>query len=240
MRKQQKQLNVRSVIFTLIELLVVIAIIAILASMLLPALSQAREKAKKISCKSNQKQVGMAMISYTNDNNDWYPLGSAQAHPSNWRIDVMELVSKYAGTYKAGNATGYNATKVYGNVFNCPVSTFSLYKASDRVYSSYAILTRGAYSYLWTVNPLMKVKFYVASIKPKTTALAADFNIYSIARSDWDSPHFTKGGSRVVTSEQDGKRKIDSNTVYADGHVSTNKGDQLVMFMSYSNYNKYH
>src|SRR5438034_2820234 len=67
--------------FTLIELLVVIAIIAILAAILFPVFAQARESARKASCLSNTKQLGLATMMYTQDYDEMYPCNSWDTPP---------------------------------------------------------------------------------------------------------------------------------------------------------------
>ena len=91
--------------FTLIELLIVIAIIAILAAILFPVFNTAREKARQSSCSSNLKQIGLAMLQYSQDYDEMMPYAQLGIGTGEFKVYWQDLIYPYV------KATG---------IFNCP------------------------------------------------------------------------------------------------------------------------
>jgi len=111
--------------FTLIELLVVIAIIAILAAILFPVFAQAREKARAITCTSNQKQMGLALMQYLQDNDESFPIRQyyfgpgGTLGPIDWEQEIYPYVQNGSGNTDV-SVQGIQLHYGNGGMWQCP------------------------------------------------------------------------------------------------------------------------
>jgi prepilin-type N-terminal cleavage/methylation domain-containing protein/prepilin-type processing-associated H-X9-DG protein len=135
--------------FTLIELLVVIAIIAILAAILFPVFAQAREKARAITCVSNQKQIGLGIVMYVQDYDETLPQNQYYTPPDT-RTTWADMVYPYIknGTAHIDN----NGSLIQGKdgIWKCP----SAAAEQDFNYGvTYQLFPDGSVPWNWTQQP---------------------------------------------------------------------------------------
>jgi prepilin-type N-terminal cleavage/methylation domain-containing protein/prepilin-type processing-associated H-X9-DG protein len=201
--------------FTLIELLVVIAIIALLAAILFPVFARARENARRSSCQSNLKQIGISMMQYVDDYDDRYPSNffSQPAPNDRWtgviqpyikNTDVMFCPSSpIRSTYHQGN---------YG---------INHRLAPDGVYTKRSSINRTSEVYLF----MDAGNYRIRDVNITGTSISS--NNYLPGAGDRGTVPTAAIQAAYVSDFQSGRHFGAVNIAFVDGHVKWVKGEDV-------------
>jgi len=209
--------------FTLIELLVVVAIIAVLASLLLPALSKAREKSRTVTCLAQEKQIGMAFLMYADDNGNMLPYPSqtclakpAPTYPTGVYVWYSNL---YAGAYLGNSTSGTSSISggltVSTDVLICPARGDLRARMHDPTWPPATMFNAyGINNYSDPVNnyyklnlPLSQFAFAERTVMLLDTVNKREWVSWANADITDDRPAFVRHGNLC-------------NAVFADGHAA--------------------
>ena len=177
--------------FTLIELLVVIAIIAILAALLMPALQQARERARASNCRNNLKNLGLGVMLYTQNNNHYLPCAKMPLPDNKWYYWPTAIAEQLGETGRWSSGWYSGTPKSTKAIFPCPTLISSGEANSSRTGGSvYHELTHqywawvgnlGSDQYSYPSNRIYRPRKLGAIPEPSRVLLVAENNKYA----DW-------------------------------------------------------
>ena len=211
--------------FTLIELLVVISIIAILAAILFPVFARARENARRSSCQSNLKQIGLAIVQYTQDYDERLPINySGTGGGSPWS-DFNDIYC-YA-TPRAGEGSWITGVQPYvksWRLFACPSAAVSTTEApvgdSDTNYIGSQMIFVGNYVKSRTLSSIPETATTIAVQEDKTR------RAYGTTR-PWRDTDTTAVGP--LPDKYNSVHFDGGNLLFCDGHVKWRKQSSITI-----------